>query len=120
MGGPSYAMPRATTAVTREFTINLHKRLHKITAFKKRAPRAVREIKKFAQKEMGTQDVRVDTNLNQFVWSKGIKNVPHRVRVRLTRKRDDEDAKEEMYTLCTLVQVSTFKTLQNETVQTED
>lgn len=50
--------------VTREYTINLHKRLHKI-AFKKRAPRAIKEIKKFAQKEMGTKDVRVDVNLNR-------------------------------------------------------
>merc|ERR1712193_594189 len=97
------------------YTINLHKRIHKIT-FKKRAPRAVKEIRQFARKEMGTQDVRVDTELNKFVWSKGIGNVPYRVRVRLTRKRnDDEDAKEEMYTLCTLVQVSSFKGLENQT-----
>merc|ERR1711862_964034 len=104
-----FAMPKANTAMGREYTINLHKRIHKIT-FKKRAPRAVKEIRKFARKEMGTDDVRVDTELNKFVWSKGIKNVPHRVRVRLTRRRnDDEDANGEMYTLCTLVQVSSFK-----------
>merc|ERR1711862_171646 len=103
-----FAMPKANTAITREFTWDLHKRTHKIT-FKKRAPRAVKEIRKFARKEMGTEDVRVDTQLNKFVWSKGIRNVPYRVRVRLTRKRnDDEDAKGEMYTLCTLVQVSGF------------
>jgi large subunit ribosomal protein L31e len=36
------------------FTINLHKRLHKIT-FMERAPRAIREIRKFAQKNMGTK-----------------------------------------------------------------
>lgn len=41
-------------AVTREYTINLHKRLMGI-AHKKRAPRALREIKKFAQKAMGTK-----------------------------------------------------------------
>jgi hypothetical protein len=38
----------------RLYTINLHKRLHKIT-FKNRAPRAIREIKKFAEKNMGTK-----------------------------------------------------------------
>jgi large subunit ribosomal protein L31e len=53
---------------TREYTINLGKRLHDIT-FKKRAPRAVKEIKKFAQKQMGTSDVRVDVKLNKAVWS---------------------------------------------------
>ncbi len=54
-------MPRAkdgkkkeTQPVTRDYSINLHKRLHKIQ-FKKRAPRAVREIRRFAQKEMFTK-----------------------------------------------------------------
>ena len=54
--------------VTREYTINLHKRLHGIT-FKQRAPRAVKEIKKFAAKIMKTKDVRVDVKLNKAVWS---------------------------------------------------
>ena len=57
--------------VTREYTINLHKRTHD-TQFKKRAPKAIREIKKFAEGMMGTQDVRIDTGLNKFVWSQGI------------------------------------------------
>lgn len=60
--------------VTREYTINLHKRLHGI-GFKKRAPRAIKEIRKFALKQMGTHDVRVDTRLNKQVWSKGIRFV---------------------------------------------
>lgn len=71
----------AQDVVTRVYTVNLHKRLHGIT-FKKRAPRAVKEIKKFAHKMMGTEDVRVDTTLNKFLWSKGVRNVPYRVRVR--------------------------------------
>ena len=29
------------------------------------------------------QDVRVDTKLNKFLWSQGIKGVPGRVRVRV-------------------------------------
>ena len=58
--------------VTREYTINLHKRLHGV-GFKKRAPRAIKEIRKFAMKQMGTPDVRVDTRLNKQVWSQGIR-----------------------------------------------
>lgn len=38
--------------------------------FKKRAPRAISEIRKFATKMMGTKDVRVDVKLNKAVWSK--------------------------------------------------
>ena len=39
--------------VTRDYTVHLSKRLYGVT-FKKRAPRAVREIKAFAQKAMKT------------------------------------------------------------------
>merc|ERR1719502_626851 len=87
--------------VTREFTINLHKRLHS-TTFKKRAPRAIRAIKKFATQMLQTTDVRIHPQLNRAVWSKGIKNVPHRLRVRCERKRnEDEDAKEQLFTVVT-------------------
>lgn len=79
--------------VTREYTINIHKRIHK-TAFKKRAPKAVKQIKAFAQKVMGTNDVRLDVRLNKAVWMQGIRNVPVRLRVLISRRRnDDEDAK---------------------------
>merc|ERR1712029_186005 len=55
--------------VTREFTINLHKRLHGIV-FKYRARRAIKEVKKFAEKQMGTMDVRINTRLNKHIWFK--------------------------------------------------
>uniref|UniRef100_M4BEU3 60S ribosomal protein L31 n=1 Tax=Hyaloperonospora arabidopsidis (strain Emoy2) TaxID=559515 RepID=M4BEU3_HYAAE len=107
---------RAPDVVARDYTINLHKRLHKCV-FKKKAARAVRAIKKFAVKAMKTEDVRIDSKLNKFIWSKGVRNVPYRVRVRLSRKRnDDEDAKEKLYTLVQHVQVASFKGLQNDTV----
>lgn len=60
--------------VTREYTVNLHKRLHGI-GFKKRAPRAIKEVRKFAELQMGTPDVRIDTRLNKQLWSKGIRFV---------------------------------------------
>uniref|UniRef100_A0A1B6H4N5 Large ribosomal subunit protein eL31 n=1 Tax=Cuerna arida TaxID=1464854 RepID=A0A1B6H4N5_9HEMI len=105
-----------TEVVTREFTVNLHKRLHGVGS-KKRAPRAIKEIKKFAEKQMGTQDVRIDTSLNKFLWSKGIKGVPFRVRVRLSRRRnDDEDSPNKLFTLVTYVNVASFKGLQTENV----
>jgi len=44
-------------------------------AFKKRAPRAVKELKKFAEKMMKTPDVRIDSKLNKEIWSQGIKFV---------------------------------------------
>ena len=110
--------PRANknTAVSRLYTIHLHKRVHG-ASFKNRAPRAVKAIKEFAQKAMGVSDVRLDVRLNKFVWSQGIKNVPHRVRVKISRKRnEDEDAKEKMYTLVEHVPVASYDNLQTVTV----
>lgn len=62
--------------VTRDYTINLHKAVHKET-FKRKAPRAVSAIVKFgwirflyaAQKNMLTDDVRIDPQLNEAVWN---------------------------------------------------
>merc|ERR1712032_345716 len=105
--------------VTRDYTIHLHKLMHKIQ-FKKRAPRAVREIRKFTLKRMFTKDVRIDTKLNKFIWSNGVRNLPRRVRVRLSRKRnEDEDAQEKMFTLVQHVPVESFKNLQTELVRDE-
>ncbi|XP_036169928.1 60S ribosomal protein L31-like [Myotis myotis] len=98
--------------VTKEYTINIHKHIHGVV-FKKRAPRALKEIRKFAMKEMGTPDVRIDTRLNKAVWAKRIRNVPYHIWVRLSRKRnEDEDSPNELYTLVTYVPVTTFKYLQ--------
>merc|ERR1719482_2655591 len=103
--------------VTRDATINLHKKVFKIS-MKKRAPRAVREIKAYAAKAMRTPDVRIDTKLNKFIFSQGVRNVMYRVRVRMARKRnDDEDAADQFYTLVQHVPCESFKGLQNETVQ---
>ena len=102
--------------VTRDYTIHLHKYVFGAT-FKKRAPKAVKVIRTFAQKAMGTADVRLDPSLNSAVWSNGIKSVPHRIRVRLARKRnDDEDAKEKLYTYVTVIPTTNFKGLQTQVV----
>ncbi|KAI0275698.1 ribosomal protein L31e domain-containing protein [Russula aff. rugulosa BPL654] len=90
--------------VTREYTIHLHK--YSVVAF--------------AKKEMGTSDVRIDPKLNQALWARGIKSVPHRVRVKLERKRNDEEnAKEKLYTYASHVPVESFKGLQTVAVDAE-
>ncbi|CAK9074137.1 unnamed protein product [Durusdinium trenchii] len=80
---------RTKEPVTRDCTIHLHKHMQKV-AFKKRAPRALRVVRQFASKVMMTTDVRIDTKLNKFLWSNGVRNIPRRVRVRLSRKRNEE------------------------------
>ncbi|XP_006873332.1 PREDICTED: 60S ribosomal protein L31-like [Chrysochloris asiatica] len=98
--------------MTREYTINIHKRIHGVD-FKKRASRGLKEIQKFTMKEMGTPDVRMDTRLNKAVWAKGIRNVTYLIWVRLSRKHHkDDDLPNKLYTLVTYVLVTTFKNLQ--------
>eukprot|EP00270_Netrium_digitus_P015050 TRINITY_DN520_c0_g1_i2.p2 TRINITY_DN520_c0_g1~~TRINITY_DN520_c0_g1_i2.p2 ORF type:complete len:121 (+),score=48.53 TRINITY_DN520_c0_g1_i2:322-684(+) len=113
---------RKDDVVTREYTINLHKRLHGCT-FKKMAPKAVKEIRKFAQKAMGTNDVRLDVRLNKQIWTRGIRHVPFRLRIRIARKRnDDEDAKEELYSYVTVADLPEegYKELGTKVVEDEE
>ncbi|KAJ1920915.1 60S ribosomal protein L31B [Mycoemilia scoparia] len=104
--------------VTREYTIHLHKYVHG-ASFKKRTPKAVKAVRAFAEKAMGTKDVRIDSQLNRALWARGVKHVPHRMRLRLARRRnDDEDATEKLYTYVSYVPVESFKGL--ETVAVDD
>ncbi|KAK0284069.1 60S ribosomal protein L31B [Friedmanniomyces endolithicus] len=122
--------------VAREYTIHLHKHAgigrkteykstrrlthHKVhgVAFKKRAPRAIKAIRTFAAKAMGTTDVRLDPQLNKKVWESGIKGVPFRLRVRISRKRNDEEgAKEKLYSYVQAVNVKNPKGLQTAVVE---
>ncbi|KAH7321360.1 ribosomal protein L31e domain-containing protein [Stachybotrys elegans] len=127
---PSGKTQRSAIAdvVAREYTIHMHKRLHGVT-FKKRAPRAIKEIKAFATKAMvrlppktatahrrdpagGTTDVRLDPQLNKKVWECGVKGVPYRLRVRISRRRNDEEgAAEKLYSYVQAVNVKNPKGL---------
>ncbi|KAI5964893.1 RPL31B [Candida pseudojiufengensis] len=106
-----------TSTISREYTINLHKRLHGVH-FKKRAPKAVKEIRKFATLHMGTTDVRLDPKLNVALWKRGVQGVEHRVRLRISRKRNDEEnSKEKMFAFVEPVIVPTTKGLQTVVVE---
>lgn len=59
---------------------------------------------------MRTDDVRIDTKLNQFIWSSGVRNLPKKVRVRVTRKRNESEneKKSEWFTLVQHVDIDDF------------
>merc|ERR1711916_239278 len=100
-----------------ECTINLGKKLSGV-AQKKRAPRATREIKKVAKRTLGTSDVRIDMALNKHLWSRGIRHVPNRVRVRLSRRVNEaDDAQEKMYAFVTHVPMDSFKGVLTQAVE---
>lgn len=116
---PSGKTQRSAIAdvIAREYTIHMHRRVHGVS-FKKRAPQAIKEIKAFAHKSMGTSDVRVDPQLNKKVWEQGVKGVPYRLRVRISRRRNDEEgAKEKLYSYVQAVNVKNPKGLHTVVVE---
>ena len=105
---------KTLTPVSRDYTIHLHKLCHK-TQFKKKAPKALSEIRKFAAANMKTEDIRVDPEVNSWVWNQGIRNIPRRIRVRLQRKKNEGDeAGNKFFTEVKLIQVDSFKGLTTE------
>eukprot|EP00994_Dinema_validum_P005281 NODE_3400_length_559_cov_508.150980_g2868_i0.p1 GENE.NODE_3400_length_559_cov_508.150980_g2868_i0~~NODE_3400_length_559_cov_508.150980_g2868_i0.p1 ORF type:complete len:119 (+),score=24.75 NODE_3400_length_559_cov_508.150980_g2868_i0:59-415(+) len=103
-----------------EATIHMHKHMRD-TTFKQRANKAVKVVKRFTRRFMKTKDVRVEPKLNKFIWSKGIKGVPFRTRIRMDRKRnEDEDAKRKMYCVVSWVPVATYKGLRNQRKEQEE
>ena len=82
--------------------------MHHGVGFKKRAPQALKEIWKFAMKEIGTPDLSIDPRLNKDVWAKGIRNVPYHIHARLS---EDEELPNKLYSLVTYILV-TFQNLQ--------
>jgi large subunit ribosomal protein L31e len=68
----------------------------------------------------GTRDVRLDPQLNKKVWESGIKGVPFRLRVRISRRRNDEEgAKEKLYSYVQAVNVKNPRGLQTQVVEDE-
>ena len=66
----------------------------------------------------GTVDVRLDPQLNKKVWEQGVKGVPYRLRIRISRKRNDEEgAKEKLYSYVQAVNVKNPKGLHTVVVE---
>lgn len=70
----------------KEFTIPLRRKFKK-TASYRRAPKAIRAIKEFLVRHMKMYDrdlkkVKLDKYLNEFVWTRGIKNPPSKIKIR--------------------------------------
>jgi len=76
----------------REYIIPLRERCRTVPRYKK-TNKAVRTVKEFLAKHMKIRDrdlkkVKVDTYLNEFLWRRGIKHPPHKVKVRAIKEGD--------------------------------
>ena len=93
-------------------TIVLSKQAEGI-AFKKRAPRCIREIKRIAAKTTKIDDIRIGEDVNLFVWSKGIRAPPRKIRVQFEEKEEDQHKFVEV----SFIDVESFKGLRQEKIE---
>lgn len=56
---------------------------------RKRAPRAVRELRSFLQRHTKTDTIVIDKLLNERLWSRGVQKPLPRVRVKATKRVED-------------------------------
>jgi len=80
-------MSRPEDNLTRVYTINLGKAW--ITPRYRRTDRVINIVKAFAKRNMGTDEIKLDQDLNRHIWSRGKTNPPRRVRVRMVKDEDE-------------------------------
>ena len=107
--------PRKADTVSYEMTIHLAK-LVKGRTFHKRAPTAIKKVRAFAKRVMKTKDNRIEATLNNFLWNRGVKGCPTRVRVQISRKvAESQEGKggkrKHLYSVISHVPTKTFKGL---------
>ncbi len=49
---------------------------------------AVRLIREFATRHMKSEEVKLDEELNRYLWSRGIRNPPRRVKLEMEKDKD--------------------------------
>ncbi len=81
-------MSNVEDTLARIYTINFSKAW--LTPKHKRTDRVVNMIKEFAIKHMKSSQIKIDQELNRFIWERGKTNPPRKVRVRIVKDEDDQ------------------------------
>ncbi|MGB0653253.1 MAG: 50S ribosomal protein L31e [Thermoplasmatota archaeon] len=76
----------ADNELERIYTIPLRKAHHGTRS--KRANRAIRDVRNFLTRHMKSEDIWLDNEVNEALWSRGKFRIPSRIRVRATRFAD--------------------------------
>jgi large subunit ribosomal protein L31e len=72
---------------TRIYTVNLAKAWD--TPKYRRTDRVINIIKEFTQHHMQTNKVKIDQDLNRHIWSRGKRNPPRKIRLRMIKEDND-------------------------------
>ncbi len=60
----------------------------RLASGKKRAPKAINVIKDFVKKHMKSEEIIIEPDLNEKIWSKGIEKPPQRILIRATKDEE--------------------------------
>ncbi len=81
-------MSNVEDTLARIYTINFSKAW--LTPKHKRTDRVINMIKEFAIKHMKSSQIKIDQELNRYIWEKGKTNPPRKVRVRIVKDDDEQ------------------------------
>ncbi|ADZ08796.1 50S ribosomal protein L31e [Methanobacterium lacus] len=53
-----------------------------------RSPKAIRIVREFMQRHMKSDDIVIDSAVNEKIWERGIQKVPPKIKVKATKEED--------------------------------
>jgi large subunit ribosomal protein L31e len=79
--------------IAREYIIPLREKSRVVPRYKK-TPKAIKTIKEFIARHMKVENrdlnkVKIDKDLNQFMWARGIRKHPHKIKVKVTKEGEN-------------------------------
>ena len=79
--------------IEREYIIPLREKSRPVPRYKK-TPKAIKTIKEFVARHMKVENrdlnkVKIDKDLNQYMWAKGIRKHPHKIKVKVTKEGEN-------------------------------
>ncbi|MBA2266887.1 MAG: 60S ribosomal protein L31 [Thermoproteota archaeon] len=110
-------MSNVEDTLARIYTINFSKAW--LTPKHKRTDRVVNMIKEFAIKHMKSSQIKIDQELNRYIWERGKTNPPRKVRVRIVKDEDDQVIVS-LYEDIVIESDSQTKTEKSEKIEAED
>ncbi len=89
-----------TEKIEREYVIPIRDKIRVVPRYKK-TNKAIKIIKEFLARHMKIYDrdlnkIKIDKYLNEFIWSRGIRNPPHKIKVKVIKDSGKNEVKVEL------------------------
>ena len=72
----------------REYVVPLRKLMRGSKGYH-RAKKAIKVLKKFISRHMHSENVKIMNEVNEEIWSKGIRNPPRKIKVKVVRTEEN-------------------------------